>query len=225
MDHDVTSRAPVPGCPNDAELAALADGTLPVDERATVAGHVGTCERCLEQVGALVRLQRVPAPVLPAALRTRVATASTSSRRSTPTWRTGVAVAATVCLSLGGWFYAQRSASIPSAVPIDAGDQVRSRIASASTPTVLYPAAGQHVAAGPFEVRWQPTVNAIGYRVRVMRDDGTLLWEAESSLTAIQIPRAAGLPVHAPLYVSVTALMPDGKTARSPSVGFELAPE
>ena len=221
----MTAHSPLPGCPDDAELAALSDGTLTADDRLRVAGHVASCERCLDHVGALVRLGRADAPVLPVALRRRAAFRFQEPRRFGTGWRTGLAVAATVCLSLGGWFYAQRSASIPSAVPIDAGEQVRGLIASASTPTVLSPTTGQRLAAGPFEVRWQPTANAIGYRVRMMRDDGTLLWEAESTLPAIQISQSANLPVHAPLYVSVTALLPDGKTARSPSVRFEIASE
>lgn len=218
----VTDPTPGRGCPDEAELAALADGALPDDVRAGLAAHVASCGKCLDELGALVRLGRADTPIVPATLRTRVTPPGGQHRTH---WRAGLAVAATVCLSLGGWFYAQRSTSIPSALPIDAGDQVRSRGASASTPNVLFPSAGQRVIARPFEVRWQPAANAIGYRVRVMRDEGTLLWEAESPLTAIQVSHAADLPVNAPLYVSVTALLPDGKTARSPSVRFELAPE
>jgi hypothetical protein len=90
---------------------------------------------------------------------------------------------------------------------------------------VVRPSSDQRIAAGPLDVQWLATSNAIGYRVRVMRDDGTLVWEGESSTTATQVPRSAALPTRASLYVSVTALMPDGKTARSPSVRFEIAPE
>jgi len=206
-------------------LAALSDGTLTTDDRRRIAAHVASCERCLDHVGALVRLGRVEAPVLPAALRRRVAFPVEGARPSMAGWRSGLAVAATVCLSLGGWYYTQRASSIPMPVPGEIGEQVRTRGASAPTPNVIRPSSDQRVAVGPLDVRWLATANAIGYRVRVMRDDGTLVWEGESTTTATQVPRSAGLPVHTPLYVSVTALMPDGKTARSSSVRFEFAPE
>jgi hypothetical protein len=221
----VTSPLPLPGCPDDAELAALSDGTLTADGRLRIAAHVASCERCLDHVGALVRLGRAEAPVLPVALRNRVAFPLEGPRQSRTGWRTGGAVAATVCLSLGGWYFAQRTASVPPAAQVETAEQVRSRGVTAPVPNVVRPSGEQRVAAGPLDVQWLATANAIGYRVRVMRDDGTLVWEGESATTATQVPRSAGLPPHTPLYVSVTALMPDGKTARSPSVRFEIASE
>jgi len=221
----VTTHFPPPGCPDDAELAALSDGTLTADDRLRVAEHVASCERCLDHVGALVRLGRADAPVLPVALRKRVTFPLEGSRQFGTGWRTGLAVAATVCLSLGGWYYTQRAAPVLSGMPGEISEQVRTRGVTAPVPNVVRPSSDQRIVAGPLDVQWLATANAIGYRVRVMRDDGTLLWEGESVATATQVPRSASLPSHAPLYVSVTALMPDGKTARSPSVRFEIAPE
>ena len=206
-------------------LAALADGTLGDDTRPQVVGHVGSCQPCLDQVGALVRLNRVEAPVLPAALRERVVHLGTAAGARSTQWRAGLAVAAMLCLSFGAWFYTQTATS-PMAVaePAEA-EQVRSRGATAPTPAVVRPSTDQRVAAGPVDVQWQPTASAIGYRVRVMRDDGTLVWEGESAASGVQVPAAAALPSATPLYVTVTALMPDGKTARSASVRFEIARE
>lgn len=205
-------------------LAALADGTLGADARPQVAGHVGSCQPCLDQVGALVRLNRVEAPALPSALRDRAVHLGTAAPARSTQWRAGLAVAAMLGLSLGGWFYAQRPATEFSQDTSEGTEQVRSRGATAPTPAVVRPSIDQRVAAGPVDVQWQPTASAIGYRVRVMRDDGTLVWEGDTAASGVLVP-AAALPSATPLYVTVTALMPDGKTARSASVRFEIARE
>lgn len=220
----MTSKLPLPGCPDDAELAAFSDGTLAVEARTHIGAHVASCDRCLDQVGALVRLDREAIPEVPGALLDRAAAPAVTPRRHTAGWRAGLAVAATLGLSLGGWFYVQRSAAVPSPLPADTIDQVRGQV-GAATPSILRPAADQRVAHGPLDLAWQPTANAITYRLRVTRDDGTVVWEGETAATATRIAESAGLPAGTPLYVSVAALMPDGKTTRSSSVRFEIAAE
>jgi hypothetical protein len=203
-------------------LAAFSDGTLPDEARAHIGAHVASCDRCLDQVGALVRLDREAIPEVPGALLDRATTPAVAPRPHIAGWRTGLAVAATLGLSLGGWFYAQRGAEVPSPAPADTNDQVRGQVGTV-TPTIVHPAADQRVARGALDVAWQPTVNAIAYRLRVTRDDGTVVWEGETPATTIRIAESAGLPARTPLYVSVAALMPDGRTTRSSSVRFEMA--
>ena len=217
--------SPVPqGCPDEATLAALSDGTLAAGHRALIAEHVATCDRCLAQVGALVRLDRTVVPIVPAALRERARVASMAGPGASG-WRAGMAVAAAACLSLGGWFYAQRSPiELPASQP-QAVEQVRSRGVEAPTPNVLSPSSEGQIANGPLDIAWQPTANALAYRVRVMRDDGSVLWEGEAAGTSTVVGATAGLPRGTPLYVTVTALLPDGKTARSPAVRFQISPE
>jgi len=221
----VTSQLPLPGCPDEAELSAFSDGTLPDKARAPIGAHVASCDRCLGQVGALVRLDREAIPEVPGALLDRAAVLPAVAPRSpTAAWRAGLAVAATLGLSLGGWYYVQRGAAAPSPLPVDTTDQVRGQ-AGAATPSIVHPAADQRVAHGPLDVTWQPTANAIAYRLRVTRDDGTVLWEGETPATTMRVSESAGLPARIPLYVSVAALMPDGKTTRSSSIRFEVAAE
>ena len=130
-----------------------------------------------------------------------------------------------MCLSLGGWFYAQRAPTETPVAETPAVDQVRSRGVSAPAPNVLSPSSDSHIATGPLDVAWQPTTNALAYRVRVMRDDGSVLWDGEATGTSTVVGASAGLPGGTPLYVTVTALLPDGKTARSPAVRFQISPE
>ena len=224
MHDHVSSPVPPPGCPDDATLAALSDGTLAASHRTILAEHVAGCDRCLAQVGALVRLDRTAVPMVPAALRDRALVAG-MARQGVSGWRAGMAVAAAVCLSLGGWFYAQRT---PSEIPVaetQGVDQVRSRGVAASTPSVLSPSSESHIVNGPVDIAWQPTANALAYRVRVMRDDGSVLWDGEATGTSTVVGASAGLPGGTPLYVTVTALLPDGKTVRSPAVRFQISAE
>jgi anti-sigma factor RsiW len=205
-------------CPETALLASLADGTLSDVDRTAVAAHVGGCDRCLEQVGALVRLAREPAPALPPSLKARVAL----PRRAD--WRAVAAMAAAVCLSLGAWFYVQQPVVAPYSAPRVVLDAVRSGDYSGQTPVVRHPEAGQRVPAGALAVEWQPVSQAVSYRVRILRDDGQLLWEGESQTARLEVPAAAALPTDAPLYVTVAALLPDARTSRSPSTPFTLIP-
>jgi hypothetical protein len=55
-----------------------------------------------------------------------------------------------------------------------------------------------------------------------MKDDGQLIWEHETPGTTALVPEATPLPAGVPLYISVTAVLPDGKTSRAPAVKFEV---
>lgn len=212
----MTADAHPTACPDATLLAGLADGTLSAPDREAVTAHVSGCERCLEQVGALVRLARDEAPLLPDSLRRRV------ERAAPRRWQPAVAMAAAVCLSVGGWFYLQRPEIAPGQSASDLRDAVRSADAAGETPVVRHPSPDQRVPAGSLAVEWQPVAQAVAYRVRVLKDDGQLLWEGESRDPGLVVPAAAGLPVGVPLYVTVTALLPDARTTRAPSTRFML---
>lgn len=218
----LTSPFSSPGCPDAAVLAAFSEGGLAEGDRARVAAHVASCDRCLDQVGGLVRLARQTPEAVPAALRERVGALS-QGRRAARDWRP-FAAAAVVCLSLGGWFY-QRATDSPAPASIPAGDAVRSAPPLSDRPRIVRPSADQRVPAGPLVVAWDGSPQAIGYRVRLMRDDGGLLWEGETPAATLTVPGTAVLPTGTPLYLSVTAVLPDGKTTRAPSVRFVVAPD
>ena len=133
-------------------------------------------------------------------------------------------MAATVMLGLGGWYYAQRSAFPTGVSPTITDDRVRSVQTDMQVPRLRRPLAGARVPEGPVQVEWHATASAIAYRVHVMRDDGQLLWERETRATMAEVPETAALPTAVPLYVAVTAVLPDGKTTRAPAVKFEIAP-
>jgi hypothetical protein len=218
-------------CPDPALVAALADGALDAEAREPVVQHVASCEPCLDDLGALVRLARDSGPAVPARLLeaarqiVRGGGASVSHPPRTPSWRPVLAVAATVMLSVGAWYYVQRNAFFsPATSSSISDDPVRSSQPVAQVPLVVRPPDRGRLQPGAIDLEWRPTAAAIAYRVRVMRDDGQLLWERETAATTIEIPEAASLPTAVPLYVAVTAVLPDGKTTRAPAVRFEIVP-
>jgi hypothetical protein len=214
-------------CPVPATLAALADGTLG-PAREDVVSHVSSCDRCLDSVGALVHLSRAQPPVLPAKLKAAAIVAAERSARAPRTaarWQSAAAVAATVTLGLGGWYYVQRDRVPTTVSPAITDDRVRSTQTDMPAPRLRRPLPGARVPPGPLQLEWHATPSAIAYRVHVMRDDGQLLWERETQGTATEVPETASLPSAVPLYVAVTAVLPDGKTTRAPAVRFEVSTE
>ena len=206
------------GCPAPATLAAVADGSLPTAEREAVSAHIADCERCLGELAAIVRLGRDQDRPLPASLRARVA------RPPRPTWQTAAAVAATFVLSVSGWWLMSPSGqpSQPPEVRVD--DVVRSGASGAEVPLVTHPPANGQLSADAVSFSWRPVASALTYRLRVMRDDGQLVWEGETSTTTARLG-GASLPQALPLYIAVTAVLPDGRTARAPAVPFSVARE
>ena len=208
-------------CPGSAALAALADGTLGEPSRTPVVAHVAGCEECLDTVEMLVRMDGGGVPVLPADL--KAAALAIVPRPSVQRrWRPVLAAAATVILGVGGWYYVQQRALVVPGPHAIAEDRVRNAQSDSQLPHVVRPAAGQRVRGNALSIEWRQTSAALAYRVRVMRDDGQLLWERETPETTTVIPQGVSLPSGVPLYVTVTAVLPDGKTTRAPAVRFEL---
>jgi hypothetical protein len=206
------------GCPTPATLAAVADGSLPPPERDAAAAHIADCERCLVEVAAIVRLGRAEPPPVPALLRDRV------SRRPRASWQAAAAVAATLVVGVGGWWLSPSGERQRQAVPV-ADDAVRSQGAGPELPLITHPQPQGRLSPRDVTFTWQPVAVSLSYRIRVMRDDGQLLWEGESTGTTMRLTDAAALPSAVPLYVAVTALMPDGRTTRAPAVPFTILRE
>jgi len=207
-------------CPDAASLAALADGALDEPARTAIAEHVAGCEECLDAVEMLVRMASRPVPNLPADLKA-AALAIVARPRSIRRWQP-LAAAAAIVLSVGGWYVVQQRGTLPPASTVRSDDRVRSAPSESQAPHVVRPAAGERVRRSAIAIEWRHTQAAIAYRVRIMRDDGQLLWEHETQATTAVIPEATPLPSGVPLYVAATAVMPDGKTTRAPAVMFEI---
>ena len=206
-------------CPPPATVAALVDGTLTAPQREALTAHVADCDRCVAEVAALVRLQRESVPAVPGALRLR------ASRPPRSQWRVAAAIAAMICVSVGGWWL-RSTPDEPAALPVSgADDVVRAPDATAHLPLINQPAPQGRLLQNAVIFSWQRVQGALTYRVRVMRDDGQLLTEAETDATVFRVEDAAALPASVPLYVTVTAMLPDGRTVRAPAVPFSIVRE
>ena len=207
------------GCPTPATIAAVADGRLAPAERDDVTAHIADCERCLGELAAVVRLGRATDLSLPATLRARVL----QPRR--PGWQAAAAVAATLVLGVGGWWLVSPVNRPHEAATTTSDEAVRSQSSGPEVPTVTYPAPHGRLPRHSTSFSWRPVSASLTYRLRVMRDDGQLVWQGESAATTMRVPETASLPVAVPLYVAVTAVLPDGRTARAPAVPFVILQE
>jgi hypothetical protein len=146
------------------------------------------------------------------------------SRRPRAAWQTAAAVAATLVIGVGGWWLSPAGdrQGQPAAV---AEDAVRSRSAGPELPLVTHPEPQARLSGRDVVFTWRPVAASLTYRLRVMRDDGQLVWEGETTATRMRLTDATALPAAVPLYVAVTALLPDGRTTRAPAVPFTVLRE
>ena len=213
-------------CPDETRLAAYADGNLAADEREKLSKHLSGCEYCLGQVAALVKL----ADAAPVALsEDLVARAVNLVPRDTPAgrsqgWRWAAAATAAAALVL---VFVPMLREPPVTRPITEPKveprAVRQAPSATSRPGIEYPAEGQTVAALDLEFRWSGMDGALFYEVSVVTFEGDVVWRTQADSTHARLPSTVVLTPGRRYYVSVNALLAQGKTVKSPPVGFDLA--
>jgi hypothetical protein len=232
-------------CAEEAALAAYADHRLAASEKARIEAHLATCDFCIEQVAFLARLRdtEAPADVPPELLvRARELPAKKSSGGWTPEWRWGAAVAALAGVAAVSTYSLRQQTAGPTVLSelpkvvlpaplVPAPDRepaateqartVRSATAAELSPELLFPAEGGVIAATDREIRWRPVARALFYEVHLMTAEGDLVWETRTDRTAASVP-VAHLNAGRKYYLSVRALLPEGKTIKSTTVGFEV---
>jgi hypothetical protein len=219
-------------CPDEAVLAAWAEGRLPGDARGKLEGHVADCAFCRGQLGFLARAADLgPPPAVPA----RLLSAAVSERapllgRLRPA--TALAAGAGLLLAL---LVAAPWPGFPGTGPPDGtrGDspaaagsarEVRSETVVDASPRILRPAEGQTVARDALALRWIGTPRALFYTVQVVDADGDVAWEGRAEATSLTVPATAPLFPGRLYFAWVFAHLPSGATVPSPAVGFRLAP-
>lgn len=239
-------------CPDEASLAAYADGQLAGRDKAHVEAHVSDCDFCLGQVACLLRLQDAETLVeVPETLVARARRLAQGKRvaPARPAWRWGAVVAATGCLAVVTvvWLRQPGAVNIPSPpaaprvavppadvsppqLPATAAPQVKHRsvrkaVPGSAMPELLFPREGSVVAAEGIEFRWNEVPRSIYYEVRLLTAEGDLVWEGRTEQTQVRIREDLRLAAGQKYYVSVRACLPEGKTVKLPTVGFQAADE
>ena len=232
-------------CPDEARLAAYADNQLADRARHGLEDHLADCEFCRGQLAFLVRVEGTePVGQVPSQLLTGARELGAEEGYSfwVPTLRWGTAVAATASLALGAALWLNQpeiSVSPPSPpegpspeslaapppippAPAEPLPSVRSRQPEPVAPELLFPAEGSVVRAGHIDFQWRGMPRTLFYEIRVVTAEGDLVWRGRAEATRVQLPPDVQLAAGQKYFVWVRAYLPEGKTAKSAVVGFNV---
>ncbi|MBI1939916.1 MAG: hypothetical protein HYS33_00250 [Acidobacteria bacterium] len=208
--------------------------------------HLADCSYCLSQVAELSRLQteEVFVEVPPALLaRARGLAKPATQGASQPLVRWGAIAAAAACLALvvATTYRRQTSSptvtpSPPAALPITSSTApasppqpqavppraVRNVQAGPPKPQLLSPGEGAVIAASDVKFRWKKVPGALYYEIRVVTEQGDVVWEGRAEETEAKLPPEVRLTGGQGFFVRVRAWLPEGKTVTSRVVRFRV---
>jgi hypothetical protein len=228
-------------CPSDATIAAYLDSALGETARVRLHDHFGGCEYCRALIADVVKLQRIAElPPAPAALVARArALVPTVHSRWAWGWPTVAAAGTLACaviavsvfrppqtLDIPAWPSPKIPAisqSQPSAPANPSGrEAVRKPKSPESSPSIIFPPPDKVTGHEPLQFRWLEVPGALYYQVRLLTSEGDLVWEGNSSGTRIELPSDLALR-GGKYYVSVAAVMKDGRRQKSNPVSLQIA--
>jgi hypothetical protein len=90
------------------------------------------------------------------------------------------------------------------------------------TPQSLYPREGGVVAPTGIEFRWTRVPGPLCYDVRVVTEEGDVVWEGRAGDSLVGLPSNVHLTADESFFVRVRALLPEGKTVTSRMGGFKV---
>jgi hypothetical protein len=228
-------------CPNDRTIAAYVDSALGDSERSRVQEHLAGCAYCRSLVSDIVKEGRITdVPEAPAALLEK-ARALVPSKPKRWGWTWGPVAAAGVLAStaiLVTTLETPRSTTLPEwpapAVPVLSESKpvippTRSRPETVRKPnspdnslTILSPRPDSILPREQIEIRWSVLRDSLSYHIRVLTADGDLVWETDSTVNHIKLPKQPTLK-SGKYYALVSAMLKNGRTAKSSPVKFQVA--
>jgi hypothetical protein len=72
------------------------------------------------------------------------------------------------------------------------------------------------------EIRWRGVPGALGYEIRLVTSEGSLVWEGQTEATEATLPPEVRLEPGRRYYVWVRAHLSEGRTLRSDAFGFSV---
>jgi len=201
LDTRVRSETATPDCLQDDMLAALADGSLAPDLRASVLPHVASCPRCRGAVAGIARA--LADPVVAREL------AAASSRRRPYRIAVPLAAAAVLLLLLSSPGDDRSSGHRGSPPP-----------PPATTPVPRSPVG---IVATVNDLRWSHVAGADRYRVTVFDATGGVVYAAEGSDTVVAFPDSVALVANASYLWKVDARTGFDRWATSELAEFSIA--
>jgi hypothetical protein len=208
-------------CPTEQQLAEYADQQSIGADRHGIELHLVGCDRCLRQVGFLVRNARTQLPNVPEELLQRAKRLGGHKPHGLPfPW--GWATAATGALAglLIIFMTGSRPGQQVAPSEVRGHSEVLSQPANPATPPpavessairgtnpgtsrqlLLFPQAGQTVAAVDLTFRWSGAANAQFYDLQVLSDDGDVVWETQTKASWAKLPGRVHLSEGRTYYV------------------------
>lgn len=178
-EHDLRAhaRSPAagPDCPDDAQLAAALDGRLDPERRESFDRHVSSCSSCVARLGQLARFQLLDEEA--SVPDTTLARAHRLVGKRPPLRAAGWAAAAMLVLAVvftGQYFEAPDDPASPQSQP---ARQARNIDPHGMRPKVLAPEEGARLAWDGARFRWTEIPGSLHYEIRVVSDDGAMLWQ------------------------------------------------
>lgn len=219
-----------PFCPEDQEIAEYFDGVSTAVERIKLENHLANCRFCLARIGMLQRLQddpvdqRVPEELLATAKAMR--DGPVRRRTLAPAW----AAAAMIIIAAGAYSQLARFTPIgleglPRTHESEPSSGVReTRTIGPATlgPRFLAPDEGLAIASSDGFFRWSAVPNSLYYQLRIVSDEGDLLWQERVDGTEWTLPAGLVLSPGAEYYVRVDAYVAEAKALQSDYLLFRL---
>jgi len=230
-------------CPDEITLAAFIDTQMGQQARERIFDHLQDCRYCCDQVAAAMRFQSGPIPSdIPPGLLARARSLSErkESHCGAPVLRWGALAAAAASIALVVSVTYRRPESLTTAPVVQPGPtsvslappapppvaaespSIRSRQNASAASDLLYPRESGVVSSTGIEFRWKRVPGALSYDVRVVTEDGDVVWEGRTEVSRINLPSSVHLTAGESFYVRVGANLPEGKTVIAKVVGFKV---
>ena len=197
-----------PGCLNEYQLASYLDGGLSERDHGCFETHLADCAYCIERVGILGRAgeseNNIPVP-----------DSAQNWWRTAPQW----AAAAIVVVAVGVGI--QLNSPYQSIQPVDV-HETRNIAPATQGPSFLSPREGMTITPD-FEVfNWTAVPDSLYYQLRIVSDDGDLLWQERVNGTQWELPAGLMLSPDTEYFVRVDAYVAEAKTLNSDYLLFMI---
>ena len=204
-------------CPDEALLAAYADGLLKESERGKAEEHFADCDACLEQIGFLVQLSRQSRDLRPVAdelVAKAQSLAARPARRWPVRYLVPAAAAALLLLAIAPWVGFQETAP-------PQPERLLRNSQEAAELQVVTPQAETGLSL-PFDIEWKPLPQAASYRILVVTSEGEPVWQGQTTRARISLPADLQLSPGEKYFFQVRTQIPGGKEANSPYIAFTV---
>jgi len=222
-----------PGCSDDHLLAAYVDSQLPEEPGEQITFHLSDCDYCLTKVGMLKRLHgSVPEEPVGEFVLARANRMGKSKKRPTFQYVSRWASAAVVVLAVSLVFKwnlpdqdfpeaTDTTSSDPASQVIDQR-QTRNLSPDILKPRILAPSNGATVKPGSLVFSWSEVPGSLYYDVRIVTDEGNLIWQGQVEGTEMGLPENLQLKPDTEYFFRVDAYLASAKSIRSHHVLFSI---